>query len=170
MRKERFVALAFLVASVLVIVDPVVARASDLDELLSDPATHWTNQGGSTMTLEFDCSGSQIGVCTLSGAYINNASGFRCQGTPYPLTGVYYINTQTISWSVAWSNAYEDCASVTGWTGYIGLSSNPLQIVTNWNLAFSTGRSGRQILQGQDTFTQNTTASSGSLIKDSQNN
>jgi hypothetical protein len=168
MRSLTVVALAFTAA--LMIVGPAKAQAAELDARLSDPATHWTNQGGSTMTLVFDCNGSQVGVCTLSGNYVNNESGFNCKGTPYPLTGVYYINTQTISWSVAWSNAHEDCASVTGWTGYLTLSStSQLQFVTNWNLAYSTGGSGRAIMQGQDTFTQKTTVSSGTLLKTPRN-
>ena len=160
--------LILFITAILVIVNPVPAYALELDARLTDSATYWTNQGGSTMTLVFNCNGSQVGVCQLSGTYVNNESGFNCQGTPYPLTGVYYINTQTISWSVAWSNAYEDCASVTGWTGYLSILSNPLQLVTDWNLAYSTGGNSRAILQGQDTFTQNTTLSSRSLLKDSQ--
>lgn len=156
----------FIIAG-LVISDPAHAHDSDIDARLTDPATHWTNQSGSTMTLFFNCNGNQVGVCQVSGTYVNNASGYKCQGTPYPLIGVYYINTQTISWSVAWSNSHEDCASVTGWTGYLALSStSQLQFVTNWNLAYSTGGSGRAIMQGSDTFTQNTTVSSGSLLED----
>ena len=160
------IVLTLFATAAFVIADPAHDRASEVDARLTDSATYWTNQGGSTMTLVFNCDGNQVGVCQLSGTYVNNESGFKCQGTPYPLTGVYYINTQTISWSVAWSNSYEDCASVTGWTGYISLSTSPLQIVTDWNLAYSTGGSGRTILQGQNTFTQNTTLSSGSLLKD----
>ncbi len=163
------IALTLFVTATLVSADPAHAHPSDIDARLTDSATHWTNQSGSTMTLLFNCDGSQVGVCQLSGTYVNNAAGFLCQGTPYPLTGVYYINTQTISWSVAWSNAHEDCASVTGWTGYLDISSNPLQFETDWNLAYSTGGSGRAIMPGHDTFTQNTTVSSGSLLKDPQN-
>lgn len=158
--------LALFVTAILTVINPAPAYAFELDARLTDAATYWTNQGGSTMTLVLNCAKSQFGVCPASGTYINNEAGFNCQGTPYPLTGVYYINTQTISWSVAWSNANEDCQSVTGWTGYLNLTSNPLQFVTNWNLAYSTGGSNRTILQGQDTFTQNITLSSPSLIKD----
>ena len=161
MRKVTVVALSLFATFALAIAGP----AHDLAERLNDSATHWTNQGGSTMTLTFNCSESQYGVCTLSGTYVNNVSGFLCQGTPYPLSGVYYINTQTISWSVAWSNAHEDCASVTGWTGYIVLPSSPLQLTTNWNLAYLTDESGQAILQGKDTFTQNATVHSGSLLE-----
>ncbi|MEM9554563.1 MAG: avidin/streptavidin family protein [Acidobacteriota bacterium] len=137
-------------------------------EMVSDASTHWKNQSGSTMDLEFsNCSNTaQPNVCSLSGTYVNNAAGYKCQGTPYPLVGSYYINTQTLSWTVAWSNAHEDCASVTGWTGYIDLSSSPLRIVTKWNLAYSTGGSGRAIMPGEDVFVQTGTVVSESLLAD----
>jgi len=163
----KTIALALFVTIGLATSDLGYAHDAKIDERLTDSTSYWTNQSGSTMALTFDCNGSQPGVCQLSGVYVNNATGFNCQGTPYPLVGVYYINTQTVSWSVAWSNAFEDCASVTGWTGYLSFSSSSLQLVTYWNLAYSTGGSGRAIMQGQDTFTQNPALSSGSLLKDS---
>lgn len=126
-RATTAIVLALFVAVGLLAMDVTRARALEIDPRLTDSATYWTNQGGSTMTLVFKCGESQFGVCPLSGTYINReGGGFHCQGTPYPLTGVYYINTQTISWSVAWSSAYEDCASVTGWTGYLSLSASKL--------------------------------------------
>jgi hypothetical protein len=99
----------------------------------------------------------------VSGVYVNNASGFLCKGTAYPLNGIYYANTQTISFSVAWSNANEDCQSVTGWTGYIKFSQSPLTMYTNWNLAFS-GIGGQQIEPGKDIFTMNSVVMSDRLI------
>jgi len=164
MRKVTVFASIFCVAAVLMVVGAAPTQAADLDPRLADPATHWVNERGSTMTLVFTCNGSQNAVCTLSGNYINNAQGFQCRGNPYPLVGVYYINTQTLSWSVAWSNAVADCGSVTGWTGYL-IFSSPIQIVTNWNLAYSTGGTGRAIMQGADTFTQRPTMVYESLLK-----
>ncbi len=108
----------------------------------------WTNQGGSTATFEFQAS-SQPGTYTVSGTYVNREAGYLCQGTPYPLTGIYYSGTLTISFSVAWSNAAENCQSVTGWTGYFG---NNLDLVTQWNMAFDKGTSSA-ISSGKDVFT-----------------
>ena len=168
MRNSMAVAitLALVVTAGLGAVDLAHADGSEIDARLVDSATYWVNQGGSVMALSFYCEGSQPNVCRVSGHYINHQSGFNCQGTPYPLSGVYYINTQTISWSVAWSNPHEDCGSVTGWTGYFDLSMSPIRLVTNWNLAYSTGGSGRTIMQGQDLFTQSSTVSSESLIEE----
>lgn len=125
-------------------------------------ATSWTNQSGSVASISFTAS-TQPATQEVSGTYINNAAGFNCQGTPYPLSGIYYINTRTISFSVAWSNSSEDCQSVTGWTGYIDLGQTPFKMVTNWNLAYS-GASGPEILQGSDTFTMNSIVKSKQLI------
>lgn len=162
------ITLALVVTAGLVAVDLAAESGPEMDARLIDSASYWINQGGSRMVLRFDFSRNQPNVCQVSGQYINQQSGFNCRGTPYPLSGVYYINTQTISWSVAWSNSYEDCASVTGWTGYFDLSDAPIRLVTNWNLAYSTGGSGRAILQGKDTFTQSSAQSSESLLEDSE--
>jgi len=170
MRNVKGTALAFFVTAALMIVGPAHSQPSDLDERLNDQTAYWTNQSGSTMTLAFDCNGSQVAVCTVSGSYVNNVTGYRCKGTSYPITGVYYSKTGTISWSVAWSNSYQDCASVTGWTGYLDpFSPGPLKLVTNWNLAYSTGRGVLAIMQGKDTFTHHDAVTSGSLLQGSEN-
>ncbi|MFP6756808.1 MAG: avidin/streptavidin family protein [Alphaproteobacteria bacterium] len=124
----------------------------------------WTNQSGSVASLTFTAS-SQPGTYVMSGYYVNNVAGYGCQGTPYPLSGIYYVNTQTISFSVAWSNSSEDCQSVTGWTGYFDVSQSPMTMTTNWNLAYSTG-SGQAIAQGKDVFTNTAVVTSESLIAD----
>jgi len=103
----------------------------------------WTNQSGSVASLTFTAS-SQPGTYVMSG---------------------YYVNTQTISFSVAWSNSSEDCQSVTGWTGYFDVSQSPMTMTTNWNLAYSTG-SGQAIAQGKDVFTNTAVVTSESLIAD----
>lgn len=125
-------------------------------------ASSWTNQSGSVASISFTPS-TQPATYTITGNYVNNASGFSCQGTPYPINGIYYSNTQTISFSVAWSNSSKDCQSVTGWTGYFDLSVSPMQMVTDWNLAYQSS-TGQQILQGNDLFTLNPTVTSESLL------
>lgn len=125
--------------------------ATELEAMLASGST-WTNQSGSVATLSFSSS-SQSGVYTVTGTYVNNAAGYPCQGTPYPLSGVYYTGNQTISFSVAWSNSSQDCQSVTGWTGYF-LYNSGWSITTDWNLA-QCSHSGPTIIQGQDIFTGN---------------
>jgi hypothetical protein len=81
---------------------------------------------------------------------VNNAAGFGCQGTHYPLSGIYYIGSSTMSFSVAWSNAYADCKSVTGWTGYYSYSDQ--RIHTDWNLAYLQSTGNPMIASGSDVF------------------
>lgn len=114
------------------------------------------------MSLTFTPDPSSGKIYDLSGYYINNAPGFSCRGTPYALTGRYYVNTQTLSFNVVWTNASEDCQSVTGWTGYINLSS-PLTIQTDWNLAYVNSSGQKTIDSGSDVFTQTGTTVRKSL-------
>jgi len=139
------------------------SRKEATAEMLSSSATSWVNTEGSTMSLVFAEQGS-AGVYALSGSYINSAPGFACQGTPYPITGWYYANTQVLSFDVVWTNASEDCQSVTGWTGYIGFPSSGPTMTTNWNLAYATSSTGRAIEQGADTFTMTSVSVRKSLI------
>jgi hypothetical protein len=141
------------------------SQSASFEESVAAAASGWTNQSGSTMTLIFTPSSTQPGVYTLSGNYINNAAGFGCQGTPYPLAGVYYTNTLTLSFNVAWSNAHADCASVTGWTGFFNLSTTPISITTDWNLAYASS-SGGAITSGSDVFTQTSVVKTESLISE----
>lgn len=151
---------------------PVIAIAGDKAEMAADKpdfksavaaATSWKNQSGSTMSLDFtqDPSNPNIGIVT--GSYINNAAGYACQGTPYPVTGRYYTNNLTISFNVIWSNAYANCQSVTGWTGYFAYTGSQWQIITNWNLAYETGGGQMTISSGADTFTMTGTTTHKSL-------
>jgi len=121
-------------------------------EILSQQST-WTNQSGSMATIDLSRS-SQPYTYTVSGVYVNNAPAFKCRGTPYPVTGIYYANSGMISFNVAWSSANEDCGSVTGWTGYIVFNRASAHMITDWNLVF-TGAVGPQIALGKDTFTLN---------------
>nr|6HDV_A Chain A, Afifavidin [Afifella pfennigii]6HDV_B Chain B, Afifavidin [Afifella pfennigii]6HDV_C Chain C, Afifavidin [Afifella pfennigii]6HDV_D Chain D, Afifavidin [Afifella pfennigii] len=107
-------------------------------------SSSWVNQDGSTMTLVFGAGNS------VSGFYVNNAPGFGCQGTPYPLVGLTWGNF--IGFTVAWDNATANCNSVTSWTGFAEAAGSDVTIVTDWNLAYQ-GSSSGEIQQGSDTFT-----------------
>lgn len=100
----------------------------------------WVNEYGSVFTVTSVSSSGQI-----TGNYVNNARGFGCQGTEYPVTG--WVLENAISFTVIWNNATENCHSVTGWTGYYANNA----ITTNWNLATNTS-----ISTGKDTFTPST--------------
>lgn len=113
--------------------------------------TKWTNSSGSTMVLALSPAAAQPYVFNVSGHYVNKATGFGCQGTSFPLSGVYYSNTQVISFSVAWSNSSQDCQSVTGWTGYFDFLKPTPELIADWNLAFKTAN-GKTIMQGNDVF------------------
>lgn len=103
----------------------------------------WKNQRGSTLYI------NSIGPDgMISGYYINRASGFSCQNTPYAVTGWTYENT--ITFAVAWKNGIEDCHSQTAWTG-VYLNG---QISTKWNLAV---QGSSTILSGTDTFVRTQT-------------
>ncbi len=138
-------------------------QSLNMENAMLSTATSWTNQSGSVASISFTQSPSQPATYLVSGTYVNNAAGYQCKGTAYPLSGIYYANTQTISFSVAWSNSAEDCQSVTGWTGYIDISQSPLKMQTSWNLAFS-GIAGHQIQPGNDTFTMKTVTVHDKLI------
>ncbi|MXN63414.1 hypothetical protein GR183_00725 [Stappia sp. GBMRC 2046] len=98
----------------------------------------WENQRGSKLTIE--TIDPTTGV--LTGNYINNAAGYGCIGSPYRVVGYVYGNL--IGWSVRWSNAHEDCQSITSWTGYYQNGT----ITTQWELVY-----GTQINDGADMFT-----------------
>jgi len=136
------------------------------EALASGVTIGFSNQLGSTMSLTFTQSNTQAGVWTLSGQYVNNAPNTNCRGTPYPVQGVYFPNTSvsTMSFSVAWTNSYENCNSVTGWTGYLSVvGGGHLQINTDWNLAYQSSTGGA-ISSGADVFTSTTVSMSKSLL------
>jgi len=126
---------------------PISLQAEANKPLLSSMVgpTKWVNQVGSVATLYFDTN-----TGTVTGTYVNNAPGFQCQGTPYPLSG--WILSDFISFSVTWINGAQNCNSVTGWTGYAFQSGNTIKLQTNWNLAYQ-GANGPTIQAGQDVFT-----------------
>ena len=116
----------------------------------------WTNESGSTMNLEFGPANA------VSGSYVNQAEGFNCLGTPYPLTG--WVLGNFISFSVAWDNDYENCNSVTAWSGFAEADGGSVQIVTLWALAFQ-GSSGPEIETGKDLFKPLAKVESGSPLQ-----
>jgi hypothetical protein len=139
---KRLAAIAFGISLLAGFAAPLAARADEGSSFLASSSS-WINQSGSTMTLVFGSGGS------VTGSYINNAAGFACQGTPYPIAG--WVLGNFISIAVAWNNAYANCNSVTGWTGYAVQDGGSVAIMTNWNLAYQ-GASGPAIMAGQDVF------------------
>jgi len=104
----------------------------------------WENQRGST--LQITSIDSNTGA--LRGQYINRAVGFKCQGTPYDVTG-WVVDGDKIAFSVRWRNSSADCKSITSWTGYLDKGF----IVTDWDLAYTDTDLGHPIvIRGSDTF------------------
>ncbi|HEX2094325.1 MAG TPA: avidin/streptavidin family protein [Longimicrobiaceae bacterium] len=109
----------------------------------------WTNQSGSTLYIEdIDSEGK------LTGFYINRAQGYRCQNTPYPVTG--WVLGNNITFTVKWENTSENCQSLTAWAGYLG---RDLRITTRWYLTYQ-----NQITTGTDIFTRTAQTTSPSLV------
>ena len=101
----------------------------------------WINQRGSTLTIE---SISLNGL--LTGIYINNAIGYGCQKTPYPVTG--WVSGTAITFTTQWTNVAESCHSITAWTGF--LYEN--QITTLWQLVNDGSTNTSQIAAGEDVY------------------
>jgi hypothetical protein len=150
------VALAFIfLASV--IGEPVQGKISRKNQRVSRSITHslrlgsyqnppttttWKNQRGSTMVLTNDGKGN------LTGTY-KTAVGCK-PGVPRKLFGT--INGSAITFIVNW----EDCGSVTAWTGHFDDRTNPKQIQTLWLLSIGTGGTApsdfKTTLAGSDDF------------------
>ncbi|HCA26223.1 MAG TPA: hypothetical protein DEP05_00970 [Betaproteobacteria bacterium] len=113
----------------------------------------WTNQSGSTLYIQ---SISPSGL--LTGAYINRAAGYRCQNTPYAVTG--WVYGAAITFTTKWKNSTESCNSITAWTGFLYRG----QIETMWQLVINGSSSTRQIIQGADTFKPASTKANKSLL------
>ena len=124
-----------------------------LEELLSSTVSVWKNQEGSTASFSFKQSSSNPNVWDISGSYVNNAAGYHCQGTAYPISGSLYAPNLTATFDVVWSNAHEDCKSVTGWTGYFLAGTTGYSLSTKWNLAYQNSSGDYQIVSGEDEFT-----------------
>lgn len=136
---------AFVPLMVSVQVSAIAQSAAERDSILSGTETAWQNETGSTMSLKVAPDGS------VSGTYVNRASGTGCQFSPYPIVG--QANGNFIAFVVAWDNATSNCHSITAWSGYVSATRPVAQIATRWNIAYQ-GTSQPAIAQGEDTFTQ----------------
>lgn len=114
----------------------------------------WQNQRGSYLVIQSVATNG-----AMSGYYVNNASGYGCQGTPYPASG--WALGSAFSFQVIWSNATATCSSVTAWAGFIYNDT----LTTKWNLAVNGSTSASQILQGSDVFKRVAMKTNKSLIK-----
>ncbi|HEX5869852.1 MAG TPA: avidin/streptavidin family protein [Longimicrobium sp.] len=130
----------------------LLAGTAGAPQASSQVVAAYTNQSNSTLYIENVASNG-----LMTGFYINRASGFQCQNTPYPVTG--WILGRAISFTVVWKNTAENCQSVTGWTGFF--SADFSTITTNWLLAVS---GGTTIGRGQDTFRRTAARTSESLL------
>ena len=118
----------------------------------------WMNQRGSTLHVYVDTSGQVIGT------YINRAPGFpHCANSPYRVRGWTLPGTNTVAFTVMWSNGQENCQSLTSWTGF--LSPDGTTLTTLWQLVQNGTTSTSQIIQGQDVFTRVAQKTSTSLKK-----
>lgn len=134
MEMKRMVRYFIVLLPAIVLLLSLPAQAQNLNAL-----TIWQNQRGSTFSL--DTYNPQTGAIT--GTYINRAAGFSCIGTPYPVVG--WILGSAMTWSVIWNNNYQNCNSVTGWSGFYANDT----ITTKWVLS-----SQASILTGDDVFTR----------------
>ena len=108
------------------------------------PGSAWENNRGSILTItNVDADGR------FEGEYVNNAAGFGCQGSPYPVVG--WINDNSIGWAVNWKNTSEDCKSVTSWGGAI---LSPTLIETIWSLGYTSTNHGPRVMTGSDYFSK----------------
>lgn len=117
--------------------------------------TVWVNTRGSQMSISVSASGH------ISGSFINHDGNFSCQNTPYPISG--WVDGTAVSFSVRWDNQFENCNSVTGWTGFLDTAGGKIE--THWNLSVSGSTDPSQILAGTDTFSLASKVESASLSK-----
>ena len=106
------------------------------------PNTVWRNERGSELRISsIDPDGP------LRGSYINRATGYRCQNTPYPVVG--WVSGDKIAFAVRWTSPEADCGSITSWTGYLSEG----RLVTSWDLVRASAQDGKpQVLHGADVF------------------
>jgi Avidin family len=114
----RFVTSRFVATIALLAAATIAAFAQSLPV-----PSYWLNQRGSEMKLyAIDPQGNFLGV------YINHAPGFACQGTPFPLSG--HAIGALVTFTVVWTNPWQDCHSRTIWRGVVSGTSLP----TKWLL------------------------------------
>lgn len=113
----------------------------------------WTNQSGSTLFIDSISASGQ-----LTGTYVNRASGYQCQNSPYPVTG--WIYGSAITFTTDWRNSTESCNSITAWTGFYYQGT----IQTLWQLVINGSSNTNQIIKGEDIFSPATAKSYDSLV------
>jgi Avidin family len=103
----------------------------------------WKNQRGSEFIVtSVDVQGK------LVGQYVNNATGFECQGVPFDVFGT---TTGSHVWfAVIWKNATMTCNSLTVWRGRVAGK----KIRTAWELFYIDQKGVVRKLIGRDTFTK----------------
>ena len=93
----------------------------------------WESPNGSILYIETVDPSTQ----EISGYYINTAAefvpGFGCKDTHFDIYGIIY--GYFIIWNVAWYNQYEDCKSLTTWSGYYDPKEQKL--FTVWNTIYN---------------------------------
>lgn len=118
--------------------EPIKAQPENSVEALSV----WTNQRGSTLTIDAVSSSGQ-----LTGTYINRAPNYpQCRNIPYPVTG--WVYGTAITFTTKWQSRQESCNSITAWTGFLYRN----QIQTLWQLVINGSTNPRQIQTGSDIF------------------
>ncbi len=130
-----------------------VALADTNDNLSAKALSAWTNQSGSTLSIDTVNPNGQ-----LTGHYVNRAAGYECQNIAYPVTGWIYNNS--ITFTTIWKSSIESCNSITSWTGFYYQG----KISTLWQLVINGSTNTNQILQGTDVFTPNAALEKKSLL------
>ena len=100
----------------------------------------WQNQRGSIMKI----TATDPSNGAFTGVYINNGDGigFRCQSTPYDVSG--RVRGTRVAFRVVWRNFVEDCHSTTVWSG----RATGGIMATRWILK----NDGGGTVRGRDTF------------------
>lgn len=121
----------YLFAGMIVVVSSIAARA----DVLPAPS-RWTNQRGSVLEIWSITDGQ------VRGQFTNNASGFACQGIPYPVSG------RSAGSAVMLVVTFAQCNSITRWRGQVGGN----QLRANWNLFYIQPNGDLGNLPGADLF------------------
>jgi|SRR5215217_7266550 len=136
---EKDIPMKKLFALIFLVLAPLSAQAQ-----VTVPS-RWVNDKGSVMSIHtLDPSTGKF-----AGTYINNAAGFKCQGSEYQLEGSATGNQ--VNFLVNWKGIFvPDCKTITIWNGRI--VSN--RITTMWTLYYVGSDWRFHKLTGQDVFTK----------------
>lgn len=105
-----------------------------------DVSTTWVNELGSKMTITIASNGS------VTGTYVSKVG---CgAGNPFPLSGWY--NNLAITFTVNW----QQCNSLTAWTGHYVTSGGSARFTTLWYLAVGGAPTWSSTVAGADVFTE----------------